>query len=135
MKITQEADYAMRVILYLSKLEYDSKVDAKTISEHEGLPFRFLLKLLRKLIEAGIIKSYRGINGGYALNKFPENISFKDVIEAIDGPICVNRCIVDPAYCNLKRGNHCDIHKALGVVQENLVEQLSQINFKNLSEK
>ncbi|MDT8717186.1 Rrf2 family transcriptional regulator [Clostridium sp. 19966] len=132
MKITQEADYALRVVLYLSKLGYDNKMDAATIAEHEGLPLRFLLKLLRKLITADIIKSYRGVNGGYALNKLPEDITFKDVIQAIDGPICVNRCIYDPSYCNVHRSNKCEIHNALSQVQIDLLAQLGKINFKNL---
>lgn len=134
MKITQEADYGLRVVLYLSKLEYGAKIDAATISEHEGLPLRFLLKLLRKLIAPGIIRSYRGVNGGYSLNKLPEEITLRDVIEAIDGPICVNRCIYDPAYCNARKGNKCEIHRALGGVQKSLVLQLSNINFKDLKE-
>jgi Rrf2 family transcriptional regulator, iron-sulfur cluster assembly transcription factor len=70
MRITQEADYGFRVILYLSKLGYGEKSSAKTISREQGIPLRFLLKLLRKLTCSGIIKSYRGVNGGYALTEF-----------------------------------------------------------------
>lgn len=134
MKITQEADYGLRVILYLSKLEYGTRVDAATIAEQESLPLRFLLKLLRKLITPGIVKSYRGVNGGYSLNRMPEEITLKDVIEAIDGPICVNRCIMDSAYCNAKKGNHCEVHRALSEVQKSLSMELTKINFKDLKE-
>ncbi|MBK1813377.1 Rrf2 family transcriptional regulator [Clostridium sp. YIM B02505] len=134
MKITQEADYGLRVVLYLSKLGEDAKVKASVIAEHEGLPLRFLLKLLGKLIGSGIIKSYRGTNGGYSLNKLPEEITLKDVIEAIDGPIYVNRCLIDPTYCNAQKGNRCEIHKALGGIQTSLIMQLSKINFKALKE-
>lgn len=134
MKITQEADYGLRVILYLSKLECGAKVDAATISKHEELPLRFLLKLLRKLIAPGIIKSFRGVNGGYSLNKLPEEITMQDVIEAIDGPISVNRCILDPAFCNAKKGNNCEVHRALSGVQQSLILQLSKVNFKDLKE-
>ncbi|MGE5628872.1 MAG: RrF2 family transcriptional regulator [Solirubrobacterales bacterium] len=134
MKITQEADYGLRVVLYLSKLEYGTRVDAATIAEKESLPLRFLLKLLRKLIAPGIVKSYRGVNGGYSLNRMPEEITLKDVIEAIDGPVCVNRCIMDPAYCNAKKGNHCEVHRALEGVQRSLAMELSKVNFKDLKE-
>lgn len=134
MKITQEADYGLRVVLYLSKLEQGAKIDAATISEHEGLPLRFLLKLLRKLIASGIIKSFRGVNGGYSLNKLPEEITLKDVIESINGPIYVNRCMIDPAYCNANKGNRCEIHRALGGIQESLVSKLQAVNFKDLKE-
>lgn len=134
MKITQEADYGFRVILYLSKLGYGEKVEAKSISQEENIPLRFLLKLLRKLTQADITKSFRGVNGGYALNQMPENITLKDVIEAIDGPIYINRCLYDPDHCNLKRANTCGVHSALEKVQNKLIRELSSITFKDILE-
>ncbi|MBC2581176.1 Rrf2 family transcriptional regulator [Clostridium sp. DJ247] len=132
MKITQESDYGFRVVLYLSKLGYGEKIEAKTISYEENIPLRFLLKLLRKLTMAGIIRSYRGINGGYALNKQPEDISLKDVIEAIDGPIFINRCLYDPTHCNLNRTNKCDIHHAISKIQSRLIKDLSNVTFSDI---
>ncbi|MDR3595899.1 Rrf2 family transcriptional regulator [Clostridium sp.] len=84
MKITQEPDCSLCVILYLLKLEYGEKIEAATIVEHEELPFRFLLKFLRKLIT-----------------------------ETKESPISVNRCIFDSTYCNARKGNKCEIHRAL----------------------
>ena len=132
MKITQESDYGIRVVLYLCKLGYGEKVEAKAISEKEGVPLRFLLKLLRKLIQADILKSYRGIKGGYAVNKLPEQINLKDVIEAIDGPICVNRCVIEPSFCNLNISGVCIVHRAMTKVQKSLNAELESINFKQL---
>lgn len=132
MRITQEADYSLRVVLHLSKIGYDERVDAATIAAEEHLPLRFLLKLLRKLMASGIVKSYRGVKGGYSLNKLPKDITLKDVVEAIDGPICVNRCIADPAYCNANRVGKCQIHNALAAVQMSLVKNLEKVNFEDL---
>ncbi|MBU3093483.1 Rrf2 family transcriptional regulator [Clostridium sp. CM028] len=134
MKITQEADYALRVVIYLCKLGYGEKIEAKVISEKEGIPLRFLLKLLGKLIQANILKSYRGVKGGYAINKLPEQITLKGVIEAIDGPICVNRCVIEPSFCNLNRSGECIVHRAMTKVQKNLNAELESINFKQLVE-
>ncbi|MHB9943100.1 transcriptional regulator [Clostridium sporogenes] len=132
MKITQEADYALRVILYLSKLGYGERVEARIISEQEGLPLRFLLKLLRKLTKSGIVVSFRGVKGGYALNKQPKDINLKDVIEAIDGPICINRCIYDPRYCNAGKNGNCEIHRSLCKIQRKLVSELEAVNFQEI---
>ncbi|MBU3161739.1 Rrf2 family transcriptional regulator [Clostridium frigoris] len=132
MKITQEADYGLRVVIYLCKLGYGEKVESKVISEKEGIPQRFLLKLLRKLIQADIIKSYRGVKGGYAINKLPQQINLRDVIEAIDGPICVNRCVTEPSFCNLNKSGVCIVHKAMTKVQKKLNAELESINFKQL---
>ncbi|EJP6471688.1 Rrf2 family transcriptional regulator [Clostridium sporogenes] len=135
MKITQEADYALRVILHLSKLGYGEKVEARIISEEEELPLRFLLKLLRKLKKAGIVTSFRGVKGGYALNKQPKDINLKDVIEAIDGPICINRCIYDPKYCNAGKNGNCQIHKTLCKIQKKLVNELEAVDFQDILEQ
>ncbi|AOY76832.1 RrF2 family transcriptional regulator [Clostridium formicaceticum] len=135
MKITQEADYAFRMILYLSKVGRGTRVDAHKISESENIPTRFALKILRKLTKAGLTKSFRGINGGYTLNRDPENITFKDVIEAIDGPIYINRCLYDEDYCNLHRTNTCDVHRELAKIRDTVIGVLEKVNFKSIMEK
>jgi Rrf2 family protein len=134
MKITQEADYGLRVVLFLCKLGYGEKIEAKAISSQENIPIRFLLKLLRKLTMGNIIKSYRGIHGGYSINKQPEDITLREVIECIDGPICVNRCIYNPDFCTANRTAHCVIHKALSEIKQTLVNDLEKKNFKDLIE-
>lgn len=133
MKITQEADYALRVILFLSQLGEGKKTEAKIIAEKEVIPQRFLLKLLRKLNKAGITRSFRGAQGGYALAKPPEDINLLQVIEAIDGPIHVNRCLLDPAVCSAGKGNHCTIHQTLNGIRDKLVKDLEAVNFESLT--
>ena len=132
MRITQEADYALRVVLFLANLGYGEKVDAKTISDMEVIPLRFLLKLLRKLTKSGILTSYRGVNGGYALNREPKDVTLKDVIEAIEGPIYVNRCLEDKEFCTAKKDGQCAIHNALSKVQLSINKELEEINFERL---
>lgn len=132
MRITQEADYALRVVLFLANLGYGEKIDAKTISDREVIPLRFLLKLLRKLTKSGVLTSYRGVNGGYALNREPKHITLKDVIEAIDGPIYVNRCLYDKENCTAKKNGNCVVHNALSKVQQSINKELEEINFERL---
>lgn len=132
MRITQEADYGLRVVLHLSRLGAEERVGAGIIAEEEKLPLRFLLKLLRKLIKADIVKSYRGVSGGYSIAKAPASITLKDVIEAIDGPISMNRCVLNPSLCNASKGSDCEIHKALCRVQRHLIADLEGITFDDL---
>lgn len=132
MRLTQEGDYALRVVLYLYKQGQGRKVEAKVISKSENVPQRFLLKLLRKLAVAGIVKSYMGYGGGYAVERPPEEISARAVIEAIEGPISINRCLEDETLCNAGRAETCEIHKALGDVQKRLLANLGEINFAKL---
>lgn len=71
MRLNQATDYAFRAVLYLAQLPPGEVVEAQVIARHEGIPMRFLLKILRLLTKAGIIYSYRGVGGGYALARPP----------------------------------------------------------------
>ncbi|WP_040210514.1 RrF2 family transcriptional regulator [Clostridium polynesiense] len=133
MRITQELDYALRVIAFLSSTE-ENKVEARKISYEEKIPLRFLLKLLGKLAASNIVKSFRGANGGYSLNMLPEEITLKKVYEAIEGEIYINKCMEDPHSCNLGKAEQCKVHKALYRVQRVLIQELESINFKDILE-
>lgn len=134
MKITQESDYAMRIVLYLSKLGVGKRIEAKVISEAEGVTLRFTLKILRKLTHKGIVASFRGIHGGYALSKEPEDITMRDVIEAVEGEIFINRCLNSKESCNIKKGNTCTVHRELSRIQRNMLDDLSSVTFRKLME-
>mgnify|MGYP002552668825 CR=1 FL=1 len=93
MRITHEADYAIRVAYCLALA--GEKQCAKDISEATGVTLRFALKILRKLTQSGITKSYKGVAGGYELNHSPSEISLGAIIECIDGPIAINHCLAN----------------------------------------
>jgi Rrf2 family iron-sulfur cluster assembly transcriptional regulator len=132
MRITQEGDYALRVILYFYNCGVGKRLEAKNISVHENIPPRFLLKLLRKLTVAGIIKSYMGYGGGYAVELPPEKLNVRMVIEAIDGPININKCLKDDELCNAGRAATCVIHRALREFQNNFLSELESLTFAKL---
>lgn len=132
MQLTQATDYSFRVILYLAALEPGVIVSAKDISAHENIPMRFLLKTLRSLVKAGLLHSYRGPDGGYALAKEPENITLRHVIEAVEGPISINRCLIDDDYCSKHWTPVCPVHHALAGVQRKLIQELEKHNFADL---
>ena len=73
----------------------------KDIAEREDIPKDYLAKILRSLVDARIVVSRRGANGGYALARLPQDISFLDVIEAADSPVAVNHCTENGVGCCL----------------------------------
>lgn len=83
MRLNKTTDYAIRSIIYLAK--QNSTCTSLEISEKMGIPQKYLNKIIRQLRVAGFIKSYQGINGGYALNKAANEISLLDIIEEMDG--------------------------------------------------
>lgn len=132
MRLTQETDYALRLVLAFSQLNPESYLSAKDISDSQNIPFRFLLRVMKKLKTAGIVHSRQGVDGGYRLARPKEEISLKDVIEAIEGDLHITRCLKSVAHCNANYAPECKVHQALGKVQSALMRQLEEYNFGNI---
>ncbi|MGM0501075.1 MAG: RrF2 family transcriptional regulator [Bacillota bacterium] len=135
MKLSQASDYAFRSVLYLAKQGVGNRVDAQTIAAAENVPKRFLLKIFRKLAQTDIIESYRGKYGGYALAKNPAEVTLLDIVEAVEGPIEVNRCLVEPGSCNKQNTDTCKIHSALYDVQQTIMAKLQEYTFSDFLEE
>jgi Rrf2 family iron-sulfur cluster assembly transcriptional regulator len=142
LRITLEADYAVRIIDYLAC--YEKRQDARSISEQINVTLRFTLKILRKLVQAKLVRSFKGVTGGYELIRDPSEINMKEVIEAVDGPILINRCLVEDASCSRTDDKKiCYYHNAYAEVSEIVRDKLEKITFdksksfakNNLTEK
>lgn len=126
MRITHEADYAIRAMYCLSA--EGQKLSAKDISELTGVTLRFSLKILRKLIGAGLIQSFKGVTGGYMLNRKPEDISLGEIIECIDGPIMINHCLSNEFDCTrVAHKGECDFRKVFGSINTLLRNELYRV--------
>jgi Rrf2 family protein len=99
MQIPRRVDYGLRAVIYLSGQDPGKCCSIAEIAKQQGVPRKFLEKIIQDLIRSGLIKSKRGACGGYALARAPEAISFSDVIEAIEGPIAVNACMDEHLGC------------------------------------
>ena len=126
MRITLESDYALRLI---SAIAFENSVmDAKTIAEKTSVTQRFALKILHKLVKGGLLNSYKGVNGGYSLKKEPENITLKDVIELIDGPIAIVRCLDSGEICSLNTDKTaCIYHHIFDSISLDVAKKLNGI--------
>jgi Rrf2 family protein len=135
MQITRQADYALRAMLFLARPRQDSKKPATTsqIAEEQKIPPSFLAKIVSQLSIAGLIHTSRGASGGVKLARKAEEISLLDVVEAIDGPITLNECTLDPATCSFGEG--CPIHQIWCDVREELVRSLREVTFDKLIER
>ncbi len=132
MQITLEADYAVRIVMCLSK--HTTKVGAKEISEKTEVTPRFSLKILRKLVAADIVKSYRGINGGYELAKDPSEITLCDVIETVEGSLFISRCLNPSFKCyhKSKYSGKCPVKKVYCEITQMVHDKLSEVTFADL---
>lgn len=131
--MTQEADYAVRIVYCLA--ESGQRCDAKYISEKMGVSLRFSLKILCKLVASGILKSFKGQRGGYELARLPENITLNDVIETVDGPYALNRCLKDGHECSMDDPAGCNFRAIYADVSADIKNRLNQVTFANLLSK
>ena len=133
MQITRQADYAIRAVRYLAKLEPDQKAATSTVAREMKIPPSFLAKIISQLSIAGLLRTSRGARGGVTLAHAAGEISMLDVVEAIDGPILLNECVGDPANCSFS--DDCLVHPIWLEVQESLVKRLQETRFDQLSNK
>ncbi|HOJ00008.1 MAG TPA: Rrf2 family transcriptional regulator [Anaerolineaceae bacterium] len=131
MQITRQADYALRTIIYLSRLGEDEKASTSNIAEKQHIPSSFLAKIISQLSVAGIIHTSRGAHGGVSLAKSPDKISVLDVIEAIDGPVMLNECTHNPGICIFTKD--CPMHVMWCDTRKELVNKLETITFEQFS--
>ncbi|MBQ6998927.1 MAG: Rrf2 family transcriptional regulator [Clostridia bacterium] len=133
MKITRECDYAIRITLMLSGLKDGAIADAGTISEAQCVPKQFTLKILRELMAAGYVKSFKGARGGYCMNASPENLTLLDIITAIDGKIAVNECLECNHSCNrVTNMADCPVHRQMYTLNTMITDTLSNVTFAKL---
>ena len=96
MLVTKEADYALRCVLEVAQ---HGRVSAARVAELQGISPAFLGKIVQSLAHAGILSTRRGVGGGVALAVPLESLTMLRVIEAVEGPLCINDCVADPPRC------------------------------------
>ncbi|MCX6826763.1 MAG: Rrf2 family transcriptional regulator [candidate division Zixibacteria bacterium] len=105
MQLSRKADYALRAVMHFAGLPKGKLASIGTVAKSQKIPREFLAKILKDLTWAGILASYQGVTGGYRLARPPKDVSFLNVIEAMEGPICLNLCCEgDKCECEHYKG-------------------------------
>ncbi|HSE39742.1 MAG TPA: Rrf2 family transcriptional regulator [Acidobacteriota bacterium] len=128
--LSLEGDYALRSIIYLACQPSEKITYVSEIAREQLIPINFLFKILRKLVKRDLVKSFRGPNGGYMLARSPSEITFLEVIEAIDGPVVVNRCLSEATRCLLEPS--CKMLNAWQRIQEHITDELTSLTISDL---
>lgn len=92
MKLGKLTDYAVAVMVQLSREGSDAARSAHQLADRTAIPEPTVAKVLKKLAREGLVQSVRGAAGGYKLAHDPSKLSICDVIEALDGPIEIVSC-------------------------------------------
>ncbi len=131
MQITRQADYAIRAVLYLTKLGPNQRAATSTVAQEQRIPPSFLAKIISQLSIAGLLHTSRGARGGVSLAREPQEISLLDVVEAIDGPILLNECVSESSTCTFEE--KCPLHSIWCEAQLDLVKRLRLAKFDGLA--
>ena len=131
MRITLEADYAVRIICVL--MGEGETVSARNISETAGVTLRFALKILRKLAADGIVSSQKGAAGGYRLALKPEELPLGRIIECIDGPFEISHCMDEEFDCSrVKDKAVCRMHHVFFDIGKKLRDEFYAVKMSDL---
>jgi Rrf2 family protein len=132
MQISRRVDYGLRAVIYLSGQNPEKCCSITEIAKNQGVPKKFLEKIIQDLIRGGLIRSRRGSCGGYTLARGADAISFYDVIEALEGPIAVNACLDHELGCD--QIPRCTMIGVWSEVQRSVTEVLSRTTIAGLQQ-
>jgi Rrf2 family protein len=133
MQITRQADYAVRAVLHLARIDGNQRAATSQVAQAQHIPPSFLAKIISQLSIAGLLHTSRGARGGVTLAREPKAITLLEVIEAIDGPIMLNECVGESSTCTFDED--CPLRPVWCEAQNELVTRLKNTNFQQLLEQ
>lgn len=128
--IRRNTDYALRAMLNLAGHYGKELLSSRSISLQEKIPYQLTCKLMQKLHKAKLISSTMGPKGGFELSRAPENISILEIVEIIQEPLSLNKCILSNFGCPKKKT--CTIRPKLVELQTYIGNFLNSITLADI---
>ncbi|AGA68135.1 rrf2 family protein, putative transcriptional regulator [Desulfitobacterium dichloroeliminans LMG P-21439] len=126
MKYSRATDYALHTILFLAKNGSEKNMGVQELAEKQSVSPTYLSKILNKLVKEGMIRSSPGVNGGYSLSPHWEEISFLDIIQAIEGKTSLFDCC-------LNSNPDCSIKKVMLAAEMSMEQKLRNTKLSDLA--
>lgn len=131
MQLTLKGDYAVRVVVDLASRRAEASVRTADVGRRTGVPRAYLSKIIQDLAQEGLVGTRRGTAGGVHLLERPETLTLRRVIEAVEGPIRLNRCLVRPGLCS--RDGFCPVHPVWARIQALVMRELEAVRIADLA--
>jgi len=131
LRISRKIDYAIRAMIHLASIPPGTVVPFREIGKQMEVPEDFLAKILKTLVDEGLVRSARGPHGGYALAKPSSEINFLEIIEAIEGPVALNVCLDPDDACPRQPG--CTLTDVWREGQARMLDVYRQANLAALA--
>lgn len=129
-RLSKASEYAIRGLLYMGGKPQGKVSYIEEIAKAKNMPMPYLAKLFHILVKRGILRSYRGPNGGFILVKNHEDITLVDIIEAIEGPIYFNECLEREGRC--KEDAECPVYSVWKECTARFVDMLKSYSISKL---
>jgi Rrf2 family protein len=100
MHISTRGRYGLRALIELALRYGDGPVQLASIARRQGISRKYLEQLMVRLRKAGLVRSFRGVQGGYALARSPSDIRIHEVVEALEGNFAPVACLDEPEKCD-----------------------------------
>ncbi|AIC93323.1 MULTISPECIES: RrF2 family transcriptional regulator [Shouchella] len=131
MKYSKATNYALHTMVYLTTMPRGKATGVDVLAKRQDVSPTYLSKILTKLVKAGLIESTPGVNGGYSLSRNGKQISFLDIIHAIEGQSVLFRCSSDHEDAVQRKG--CLIEKAMSRAEDRLKEELDKTTIADIA--
>jgi Rrf2 family protein len=128
--LRRNTDYALRLVVHLAQGHGNGPLSTRTVAKAEEVPYQLACKLMQKLHAAGLVESNMGPTGGFALGRPPGEIAILDVIEAIQGPLRLNRCLLGDELCS--RQGECPVRAKMRHLQKQMDDYLASVTLAEL---
>jgi Rrf2 family iron-sulfur cluster assembly transcriptional regulator len=130
MVLTRAGDYGVFGVIHLAKQPKGKIVSLSEVSKAEDIPEKFLAKIFQHLSRSGLIRSHRGARGGFSLARPATEITVKELLEAIQGPICFSKCLSHSDDC--VRQDDCRLRDVMQKAQDNSLKVFTQKTLADL---
>jgi Rrf2 family protein len=131
MKVSKAVGYAVRALAYLAAHGAGRRVTLGEISQAEGIPEAYLVKVMKRLAAAGLLTVFRGSEGGYSLRKRTQNLTMLTVFEAIEGKLALRECTQDPLSCT--RSKKCRARRVWSNLEIMVTDAFAKCTLDGLS--
>ena len=132
MNLTRESEYALKGMAWLAMRPPGDVVPLAEIAEVQKLPTTFLAKIFQKLARHGLLDADRGRGSGYMLRGEPSDIRVRDVLEAVEGPMALKRCLLWTGHCS--ETEPCPLHHRLKPLRSQLDQMLNEVTLAEYAE-
>lgn len=133
MKLSTKGRYGVRMMIDLAAHYGEGPVLLREVAKRQEISEKYLSNLVNPLKAMGLVEATRGVHGGYVLGKAPARITMKEIIEVLEGPLCLVDCVEKPVVCN--RASFCISRDLWSEASEGMARVLEKYTLADMVER